>query len=188
MAKRLSFAVTKKILHMCDSIQMGVITRPYTCFGGIFGASASLKTIELGWFPRTNLRFRAAAGCSTVELVTSICGFPPWVLAPLGLSLTDDGPSQFFLSRDESTMTKPENYGQTCVLVRNMPYQCEDENTEGAPITGGVLRKGQVVWVEPRPTPTRHPSRPGFLSIHGYVEHIGVISLDPRFLAWVSHG
>ena len=84
-------------------------------------------------------------------------------------------------------MTKPENYGETCVLVRDVPYECQDEQTKGTPAVGGVFRKGQVVWVEPQARATQ-PKSKGFTSIHGYVEHIGMVSLDPRFLAQVSAG
>ena len=82
-------------------------------------------------------------------------------------------------------MTKPENYGETCVLVRNTPYECKDELVQGELNSGGVLEQGQVVWVEPRPRQTRFPFRRGSTPIPGYVEHIGVVSLDPRFLARV---
>lgn len=85
-------------------------------------------------------------------------------------------------------MTKPENFGQTRVLKQNMPYQCQSQHTAGMPLSGGVLGKGQVVWVEPPPDGTRLPSRRGSRSISGYVEDIGVISLDPRFLAHATNG
>lgn len=83
-------------------------------------------------------------------------------------------------------MMKPETYGETCVIVRNLPYECEDDR-RGPSTAGGVLGKGSVVWVERRDgnrNGSVSSSRTG--SVTAYVEGIGVVSVDPRYLAPLS--
>jgi len=84
-------------------------------------------------------------------------------------------------------MTKPETYDETCVIVRNMPYECEDDHRRGSFTAGGVLGKGWIVWVQRR-AETRNssvsPSRAA--SVTAFVDGIGVVSVDPRCLASAS--
>ena len=76
-------------------------------------------------------------------------------------------------------MSKPEDYKETCMIVRNIPYQCEDELFKGMS-AGGVLGKGRTVWVQSfLETKKRSASAH---SVSAYAEGIGIVSVDPRYL------
>lgn len=71
-------------------------------------------------------------------------------------------------------MNRPQDYDELRVTVRNMTYQCEDENFNGMHTAGGVLSKGQMVWIR---------KSPAFAyKISAYVEGVGLVIIDPRFL------
>ena len=74
-------------------------------------------------------------------------------------------------------MTKPKDYEETCMIVRNIPYQCEDHRYKGRSMTGGVLGKGRIVWVQSLLETKERP-----ISITAYVEDIGIVSIDPHYL------
>jgi hypothetical protein len=38
-------------------------------------------------------------------------------------------------------MSKPENYEEICLILRNIPYQFEDEHFKGMSINGGGTRQ-----------------------------------------------
>ena len=71
---------------------------------------------------------------------------------------------------------RPELFEQPFVAIRNLPYLCEDSNGAGHS-SGGVLGVGQTVWGEnqARHKSKLHPAR-------AYVEGVGIVSLDPRWL------
>ena len=79
-----------------------------------------------------------------------------------------------------SSLSKPEAYQETCVIVRNIPYQCEDELFQGMSVTGGVLGKGRIVWVQSF-LETKKRSASAY-SVSAYAEGIGIVSVDPRYL------
>ncbi len=69
-------------------------------------------------------------------------------------------------------MNKPVAFRQPYVAARNMPYLF------GAPSTqpyGGVLSKGQIVWMDDASSVRLNPA-PAF------VDGIGLILVDPRWL------
>ena len=81
---------------------------------------------------------------------------------------------------ERAIMSKPQDYEETCVTVRNVPYQCEDSNSMGRSLTGDVLGKGRVVWVK-NLRKMKRQSLPTY-SVSAYVEEIGIVSVDPRCL------
>jgi hypothetical protein len=81
-------------------------------------------------------------------------------------------------------MSKPQDYEETCVTVRNVPYQCEDSNSMGRSLTGGVLGKGRIVWVQ-NLLKMKRRALPSY-SVSAYVEDIGIVSVDPRCLILAS--
>lgn len=74
-------------------------------------------------------------------------------------------------------MMKPQDYEETCMIVRNIPYQCEDHRYKGRWMTGGVLGKGRIVWVR-----SLMETKKRDISISAYVEDIGIVSIDPHYL------
>jgi hypothetical protein len=80
-------------------------------------------------------------------------------------------------------MSKPQNYDENCVIVRNIPYQLEDELYEG-PMPGGVLGKGREVWVRDFTATKKRPVSVN--SVSAYVEGIGMVTVDPRCLVRAS--
>jgi hypothetical protein len=48
-------------------------------------------------------------------------------------------------------------------------------------MTGGVLGKGQTVWVQSLAKTRKRP-----ITITAYVEDIGIVSVDPHYLAPVA--
>jgi hypothetical protein len=79
-------------------------------------------------------------------------------------------------------MFKPKCFSRGYVASRNMPYNTEDPSGPNLLPCGGVLRKGQPVWLKESP-----PRRPTKTLVPAYVEHLGVISLDARFLVDFDH-
>ena len=74
---------------------------------------------------------------------------------------------------------KPQDYAETCSIVGNLPYQCED-GLMGAPMAGGVLAKGGRVWVQ-----RFHHGKKSCGStrcVFAYVDGIGMVSVDSRWL------
>ncbi len=79
------------------------------------------------------------------------------------------------------SVSRPAEYEQACVAKRNVPYQRSVVNFQGQPMTEGVLVKGRVVWVQ-KAKPAK--GRP----VPAYVEGLGIVSVDPRYLAQAGTG
>jgi hypothetical protein len=77
-------------------------------------------------------------------------------------------------------MNRPHDYDEVRVTVRNMTYQYEDEHFNGMHKTGEVLSKGQVVWIRKSPGLAH--------AISAYVEGVGLVTIDPRFLVRAIDG
>lgn len=77
-------------------------------------------------------------------------------------------------------MNRPHDYDELRVTVRNVNYQCEDDQFDAMHTTGGVLPRGQVLWIRKRPTFA--------YSVSAYVEGIGLVTIDPRFLVRMPVG
>lgn len=75
-------------------------------------------------------------------------------------------------------MTKPRDYDEARVTVQNITYQFEEEMSDGPSMAGGVLGKGQVVWIK--------KCRAFASSISAYVRGVGLITVDSRFLIRTS--
>ncbi len=75
-------------------------------------------------------------------------------------------------------MVKPEEFERSYVVNQNLPYEMIETRASGDQQSGGVLGKGQRVWM-------RKPLE--ICVSHGgvlvYVEDLGVICLDPRRLS-----
>jgi hypothetical protein len=72
-------------------------------------------------------------------------------------------------------MTKPNEFREVYLTIQNIPYLRESPQNLAR---GGVLAKGQLVWVQ---TMFDMEERP--ISISAFVDDIGIISLDPQWLA-----
>jgi hypothetical protein len=75
-------------------------------------------------------------------------------------------------------ITKPRDYDEARVTVQNITYQFEDDQSDSPSMTGGVLSKGQVVWIK--------KCRAFASSISAYVRGVGVVTVDSRFLIRTS--
>ena len=72
-------------------------------------------------------------------------------------------------------MARPHEFREAAIAIRNIPYirvSPQDFASEG------VLAKGKLVWVQ---TMIGAKERP--ISISAFVDDIGIILLDPRWLA-----
>jgi hypothetical protein len=72
-------------------------------------------------------------------------------------------------------MTKPNEFREVYIAIQNIPYLRESLQDFAS---GGVLAKGQLVWVQ---TIFDAEERPN--SIYAFVDDIGIILLDHRWLA-----
>jgi hypothetical protein len=70
-------------------------------------------------------------------------------------------------------MTKPSEFREVYIATQNIPYLRESPQEL---VSGGVLAKGQLVWVQ---TIFDAEERP---TISAFVDDVGVISLDARWL------
>ena len=75
-------------------------------------------------------------------------------------------------------MDRPLIYQDSYVVNRNLPYEVIEVLPTGEHRGGGVLGKGQRVWMQP------DPQAPNTLrAVSVYAEDIGIISLNPHCLS-----
>ena len=74
-------------------------------------------------------------------------------------------------------MDKPEAFQQPYTAAQNIPYLCGDSSNHTSFSSGGVLGRGQVVWLH---TPLKSKARSSEAS--AFVDGIGLVSLNPRWL------
>jgi hypothetical protein len=74
-------------------------------------------------------------------------------------------------------MVRPERFKAPHVTLRNVPYSSAETLPADKSLDGGVLAKGQTVWLES----TRERELAKIL-VPAFVEHLGPITIDVRFL------
>lgn len=76
-------------------------------------------------------------------------------------------------------MSRPDAFCRAYVALQNTPYLCKDgsTHTRATSHSGGVLGRGDLVW-----TRDDYSSGQDTLCVDGFVEHAGLVSLNPRFL------
>jgi hypothetical protein len=79
--------------------------------------------------------------------------------------------------KEKGSMFTPESFIIRYVTSRNMPYGVEETSTPNMLSGGGVLKKGQAVWLKEA---LNEKSREA--AVPAYVEELGVVLLDARFL------
>lgn len=75
-------------------------------------------------------------------------------------------------------MDRPLVYRDSYVVNQNMPYEVIELLPSGEYLSGGVLGKGQRVWMQHEPQATTHCH-----AVSVYAEDIGIINLDPHCLS-----
>ena len=75
----------------------------------------------------------------------------------------------------EGIMFRPETFQQPYVALRNIPYVYGDSSSGQESPSGGVLGAGQTVW-------TKEFKLKKSCSATAFVEGVGIVSLDPRWL------
>ena len=74
-------------------------------------------------------------------------------------------------------MSKPEAFQHEYITLNTLPYSCGESKVATTSFSGGVLRRGETVWVENDCAP-RHSSK----STTAYVDGVGVITVNPERL------
>lgn len=77
-------------------------------------------------------------------------------------------------------MNRPLTFCQGCMVIRNTPYQFAKEADGRESGNGGVLGKGQIVWVEAALNGTGS-------NVLAYAEAVGIIQVDERNLFIPEH-
>jgi len=72
-------------------------------------------------------------------------------------------------------MTKPNEYRETYVLARDMPYRNTGTATGGAYCSEGMLERGRVVWLQGDMQATDEDSQ-----VSAYAEGVGFVLVTPR--------
>jgi len=69
-------------------------------------------------------------------------------------------------------------YQNSYVVTRNLPYEVTELLPSGEYVGGGVLGKGQLVWMQ-------HETQTAAFcqAVSVYAEDIGIIHLNPRYLS-----
>ena len=78
---------------------------------------------------------------------------------------------------------KPSEYKQPFALMQATPYEITDPLNKELLPGSGVLGVGQILWLAALPAVRAKPQAP----VKAYVEGIGVIFIDSRFLAPLKH-
>ena len=97
------------------------------------------------------------------------------------MSASVAAPEPGFTSKVEEFMSRPQAFQQSHVALRNLPYAYADGSLSEPSDLGGVLGSGQIVWTEQAFASRVRPS-----SAVGFVEGIGMVHVDPRWLTCVS--
>jgi hypothetical protein len=79
-------------------------------------------------------------------------------------------------------MFTPESFTIRYVTSRNMPYGVEETSSPTMLSGGGVLKKGQAVWLREALKDIYKEA-----AVPAYVEDLGVVLLDARFLVHNTH-
>jgi hypothetical protein len=74
-------------------------------------------------------------------------------------------------------MLKPETFQHEYIALNNLPYSCGESRLATTSFSGGVLRRGETVWVE-HEFGFRRPSK----DATAYVDGLGVITVNPERL------
>ena len=74
-------------------------------------------------------------------------------------------------------LSKPEAFQKQHVAFRHIPYVCDEAANDRSSHTGGVIGRGETVWTTETFETGHCPA-----SAKVFVESVGVISLDPRWL------
>ncbi len=74
-------------------------------------------------------------------------------------------------------MLRPDVYRQPHVALQHIPYICGGGSTIRDSSSGGVLGRGQTVWTSDNCQSKTYQSLTS-----AFVEGIGIVSLDPRWL------
>ena len=72
-------------------------------------------------------------------------------------------------------MLRPQQFRHAYVTLQNAPYSCKGTSPDGH--SGGVIRRGLVVWLEEAPGRSQHKR-----DVTAFVEHTGLVLLDGRSL------
>jgi hypothetical protein len=75
-------------------------------------------------------------------------------------------------------MARPHEFREACIAIRNIPYLRVSPPHFASE---GVLAKGTLVWVQTMIGAEERPT-----SISAFVDDFGIISLDPRWLAFAN--
>ena len=75
-------------------------------------------------------------------------------------------------------MQRPDSFQLPYVVMRNLPYRSIQDSFEAEQRDGGVLRTGETVWTVEDYRLGRCPR-----SATAFVDGVGVVALDPRWLA-----
>jgi hypothetical protein len=79
-------------------------------------------------------------------------------------------------------MFTTEDFSIRYVTSRHMPYGIEEMSSQHMLSGGGVLNKGQIVWLK---EPLTEKSKA--TAVPAYVDRLGVVMLDARFLVDETH-
>lgn len=74
-------------------------------------------------------------------------------------------------------MFKPEAFQHQYVTLINLPYSCGESRLTTTSFSGGVLRRGETVWVE-----SDFGFRRSSKEATAYVDGVGIITVNPERL------
>ncbi len=74
-------------------------------------------------------------------------------------------------------MSRPETFQERYVTLHTAPYICGDGSSEPAALSGGVLKRGEIVWTKTNLEPNRQ-----LRSTPAFVDGVGIITLDAKRL------
>ena len=72
------------------------------------------------------------------------------------------------------TITRPSSFRIPYIASRHLPYCRTNINGVDASVDGGVLKENQIIWLS--------SDRDDRVIVSAFVDHIGEISVDARFL------
>ena len=76
---------------------------------------------------------------------------------------------------------RPEDYRETYVITRDVPYTVAQGQAEGTHPSSGTLHVGRVIWIQRKLVDSKNET-----TVSAFADGVGIIDIDPKCLGPAS--